>query len=124
MGRRVGSGSIKSTPYKRFMRTCGSGTCSTSSCHCLLLNAEQLLFKHFEITVANVIAQADEDGAHVDRDTAVEHRNAHVLVNGTELDVSVVGGDPVTATEIVAIFDLACQQEFDADVAARAAEHR
>ncbi len=89
----------------------------------LLLNAEQLLFKHFEITVANVIAQADEDGAHVDRDTAVEHRNAHVLVNGTELDVSVVGGDPVTATEIVAIFDLACQQEFDADVAARAAEH-
>jgi hypothetical protein len=88
----------------------------------LLLHAEQLLFKHFEIAVADVVAKADEDGTHLDRDTAVEHRNAHVLVNGAELDVSVIGGDPVTAAEIVAIFDLACQQEFDADVAGRAAE--
>jgi len=89
----------------------------------LLLHAEQLLFKDFEITVADVISKADQDGAHVDRDTAVEHRNAHVVVNGAELDVTVIGGDPVTATEIVAIFDMVCQQEFDVDVATRAAQH-
>jgi len=88
----------------------------------LVLHAEQLLFKDFELTVTDIVAKADQDGAHVDRDTAVEHRNAHVLVNGAELDVSVIGGDPVTATEIVAIFDLACQHEFDADVAARVVE--
>jgi len=88
----------------------------------LLLHAEQLSFKDFEIAVADIVAVADEDGAHIDRDTAVEHRDAHVVVNGAELDVSVIGGDPVTATEIVAIFDMVCQQEFEADIAARAAE--
>ncbi len=89
----------------------------------LLLKAEQLLFKQFEIAVAYAVSKADEDGTHLDRDTALEHRNAHMVVNGAELDVAAVGGDPITAAEIVAIFDLACQQEFDADVAARAAEH-
>jgi hypothetical protein len=88
----------------------------------LLLQAEQLLFTDFQIVIATAIATADQDGAHVDRDTAIEHRNAHMLVNGAELDVSVIGGDPVTAAEIVAIFDLAVQHEFDTDVAARALE--
>jgi hypothetical protein len=88
----------------------------------LLLRAEQLLCKDFEITIADIVAQVDQDGTHVDRDTAVAHRSAHFHVNGAELDVSVIGGDPVTAAEIVAIFDLAVQHEFDTDVAARAAE--
>jgi len=89
----------------------------------LLGNAEQLSFEHFDACVASFVAGADEDGAHQDRDTAVEHRNAHVLVNGAELDISAVGGDPITATELQNIHREFEQAEFAADVAAREAEH-
>jgi len=87
-----------------------------------VLHGEQLLFKDFTIAVAHIVSNADQDGTHLDRDTAIEHRNAHALINGAELDVSVVGGDPLTAAEIVEIFGVVYQQEFDTDVAARTAE--
>lgn len=89
----------------------------------LLGDAEQLGFDQFEICVASFVAQADEDGAHQDRDTAVEHRNAHVLLNGAELDLAAVGGDPITATELQNIHREFEQIEFEADIAARAEEH-
>lgn len=89
----------------------------------LLKHATDLPFDGFEQCVKRFVSHADQDGAHQDRDHAVKHRTAHAAVNGTELDVGVRGGDPVTATEVVGIIGRFEQQEFDRDVAARLAEH-
>ncbi len=89
----------------------------------LLQHAVELPFAGFEMCVKRFVARADEDGAHADRDHAVKHRKAHVVINGTELDITVTGGDAVTATEIIGIFRRFVQAEYEADVAARAAEH-
>ncbi len=88
----------------------------------LLKNAIELPFDDFMVCVKSFVNGADPEGAHEDRDTAVEHRNAHAVVNGSELDVGVVGGDPITATETVNIIREFEDIEFEADVAARAAE--
>ncbi|HUF97546.1 MAG TPA: DUF222 domain-containing protein, partial [Ilumatobacter sp.] len=88
----------------------------------LLRAAEQLKFAEFQMVVKEFVAMGDADGAHADRDRAVEHRNAHACVNGSELDVSVVGGDPVTATEVVDIIQQFVDAEYAIDVAQRAAE--
>jgi len=88
----------------------------------LLADAERLPFDDFLLCVQQFVADADADGAHVDRDTAVTHRRAHAIVNGSELDVAAVGGDAITATEYVNILRSFEQHEFHADVAARAAE--
>ncbi|HUF98380.1 MAG TPA: HNH endonuclease signature motif containing protein [Ilumatobacter sp.] len=89
----------------------------------LLKKAIELPFDDFMICVQNFVNGADVDGAHQDRDTAIEHRHAHAVVNGSELDVGVVGGDPITATETVDIIRTFEDIEYDADVAERAAEH-
>ena len=88
----------------------------------LLDAAERLPFGEFEAVVSEFVTTADTDGAHVDRDTAVEHRHAHAVVNGSELDIAVVGGDPLTATEVVAIIQQFIDDEYATDVAARRAE--
>jgi hypothetical protein len=88
----------------------------------LLDAAERLPFGEFEAVVGEFVTTADTDGAHVDRDTAIEHRHAHAVVNGSELDIAVVGGDPLTATEVVSIIQQFVDDEYAADVAARKAE--
>ncbi len=85
----------------------------------LLDAAERLPFGEFEAVVSEFVTSADTDGAHGDRDTAVEHRHAHAVVNGSELDIAVVGGDPLTATEVVAIIQQFIDDEYASDVAAR-----
>ena len=89
----------------------------------LLKNAIDLPFDDFIVCVKTFVNGADPEGAHQDRDTAIEHRHAHAVVNGDELDVGVVGGDPITATEVVNIIRVFEDIEYETDVAVRAAEH-
>jgi hypothetical protein len=88
----------------------------------LLDAAERLSFGEFKAVVNEFVTTADTDGAHADRDTAIEHRHAHAVVNGSELDIAVVGGDALTATEVVSIVQRFIDAEYAADVAARLAE--
>jgi hypothetical protein len=89
----------------------------------LLNKAIDLPFDDFMVCVKTFVNGADPEGAHRDRDTAIEHRHAHAVVNGDELDVGVVGGDPITATEVVNIIRVFEDIEYEIDVASRAAEH-
>ncbi len=58
----------------------------------LVTNAEELCFEDFAVTVDHFVQQADVDGAHDERDDAVEYRRARVDKNGAALDMSVFGG--------------------------------
>jgi hypothetical protein len=88
----------------------------------LVGQAETLEFADFKTCVRRWELLADEDGAHRDRERSVEARNASVLPVGAGIDLRASGGDPITAAEMIAIFDAFIQAEFDADQAARLAE--
>jgi hypothetical protein len=88
----------------------------------LLEQAEDLEYDDFRNCVRRWEMLADTDGAHRDRDAAAESRNASAVPVGAGLDLRASGGDPVTAAELIAIFNAFVQAEFDLDVAARSAE--
>ncbi|MEP2374050.1 MAG: HNH endonuclease signature motif containing protein [Ilumatobacter sp.] len=71
----------------------------------LLANAEEMCFEGFAGTVEHFVAlaDADADGAHDQRDDAIEHRSAAVNEVGHTLDVRVFGGDGVTTDEVIGI---------------------
>ena len=85
----------------------------------LLDDAEHLSFSDFSVCVDRFVARADADGAHDDRDDAVEHRDAHVREVAGMVDVTATGGDAVTTAELIAIFERFSEAEYHADVRAR-----
>lgn len=87
----------------------------------LLDHAEQLPHRDFVACVDRFTTLADADGAHTDRDDAVEHRDAHINTVGGTLDVTAHGGDGVTAAEMIAIHQRFTEAEYQADVDARRA---
>ncbi len=98
--------------------------------HCFAAFAEQLTdaavrfeFDEFMLVLQRFMLGADPDGSHDDRDTAIEGRDARIVVNGGQLDASIVGGDVLTAEELKAVFDAYVDAEFQRDLAARKAEH-
>ena len=66
---------------------------------------------------------ADLDGAHHDLDESIQNRRAHVVNLNGSLCLDAGGGDPLVNVELEAIFRYFCELEYDADVAARRAEH-
>jgi hypothetical protein len=87
----------------------------------LLEQAEMLDFDDFRTCVRRWEMLADEDGAHRDRDTSVESRNASAVPSGGGIDLRARGGDAITAAEMIAVLDAFTQGEFDKDQAARLA---
>jgi Domain of unknown function (DUF222) len=91
--------------------------------HLLLHNAEHLTYKDFAASVEHFETQADEDGAHDDRDDAIVNRSATVTNVAGTLHVRAFGGDPLETAEIVEIFARFEQAEFESDCAERRARH-
>ncbi|MGA9277291.1 DUF222 domain-containing protein, partial [Ilumatobacter sp.] len=81
---------------------------------------EHFPVKDFAVLVDRVASNADPDGT----DPGEDHdANATVVAGPDGVNIKVTGGTGLQAAEMKAIFDLATQAEFDADVAARRAEH-
>ena len=89
----------------------------------LLDHAEKMPYSDFADTIDHFVSRADEDGAHDDRDAAIEGRSAQVVSVGGLLDMRATGGDGLTAAEMTAIFQRFVDSEFRTDVEARRAEH-
>lgn len=85
----------------------------------LLDHAEHLPFNDFKICVSRWEMLADLDGAYADVAADVEHRSAHVVANGTAVDVAATGGDPLTAATMIGIFERFVEDEFRRDVETR-----
>jgi Domain of unknown function (DUF222) len=89
----------------------------------LLELAERLSFREFRTCVKRFVMLADLDGAHRDLDESIRNRRAHVVDLDGSLCLDAGGGDPLVNVELEAIFRYFCELEYDADVAARRAEH-
>ena len=89
----------------------------------LLDQAERLSFREFRTCVKRFVMLADLDGAHNDLDESMQNRRAHVVNLNGSLCLDAGGGDPLVNVELEAIFRRFCELEYDADVAARRAEH-
>lgn len=89
----------------------------------LLEQAEQLPHRDFVACVRRFVQLADLDGAHDNRDDAIEQRSAGVVDVGGMLAVSAHGGDGITTAEMIAVFEAFCDREFQRDVETRRAEH-
>ncbi len=89
----------------------------------LLELAERLSFREFRTCVKRFVMLADLDGAHHDLDESIRNRRAHVVNLDGSLCLDSGGGDPLVNVELEAIFRYFCELEYDADVAARRAEH-
>ena len=89
----------------------------------LLELAERLSFREFRTCVQRFMMLADLDGAHRDLDESVANRRAHVTNLNGSLHLEASGGDPLVNVELEAIFRRFCDLEYDADLAARRAEH-
>lgn len=85
--------------------------------------AERLPFREFRTCVKRFVTLADLDGTHRDLDESIANRRAHVVNLNGSLCLDAFGGDPLVNVEVEAIFRHFCDLEFDADVAARKAEH-
>ena len=89
----------------------------------LLELAERLSFREFRTCVERFVMLADLDGAHRDLGESIENRRARVVNLNGSLHLDGNGGDPLVNVELEAIFQYFCELEYDADVAARRAEH-
>ena len=67
--------------------------------------AEHRSFDEFRGDIDEFIRLTDQDGAFADLTEAVEGRNAQVSDVGGSLEVSVSGGDPVTTSQFIAVFE-------------------
>jgi hypothetical protein len=81
--------------------------------------AEILDSDDFAKLVDATVKRLDADGAHDERDDAIEHRDAHVSAVGDGVVISASGGDPLTAVELVQILELFSDREYSKDVAVR-----
>jgi Domain of unknown function (DUF222) len=89
----------------------------------LLDNAEQLSHREFMMCIDRFVANADEDGAHDARDDGIEHRDARVTSVGGMAAIDAHGSDALTAAELIAVHERFTEAEYNADLAARRAEH-
>ncbi len=89
----------------------------------LLELAERLSFREFRTCVKRFVMLADLDGAHHDVDESIGNRRAHVVNLNGSLCLDAGGGDPLVNVELEATFRHFCELEYEADVAARRAEH-
>lgn len=83
--------------------------------------AEHSSHREFAEQVTRLISQLDQDGAFDDLSDSVEGRRASVVDVGGEVVISAVGGDPVQAAQLQAVFDSFCEAEYRADLEARRA---
>jgi hypothetical protein len=65
----------------------------------------------------------DQDGAYLHVADNIEHRIARVTDIDGCIDVVATGGDPITAAQLVAVFDSFVHGEYQRDLDARRAEH-
>ena len=85
--------------------------------------AEHSSYDEFRDRITEFVNLVDVDGAFADLASDVEHRIARVSdVDGT-LDMVAVGGHPLTAARVSAIFQGFVEAEFRRDVAAALTEH-
>ncbi len=89
----------------------------------LLEQAETLSHREFADCAEHFVRIADADGAHLDRDEQIEHRDARVTEVGGSLDLRAHGGDPLATAEVISIFSRFEQAEFETDRAARRRTH-
>jgi hypothetical protein len=82
-------------------------------------DAEHSSHRDFHDDIDEFIQLVDQDGAFADLASAVEGRTAHVNDVAGTLAVTVVGGDPVTSAQFIAVFESFVEGEYRADVAAR-----
>lgn len=85
--------------------------------------AEHFRLSEFVVVVDRWLMWADQDGAFRDEQEAVAGRTASVLVSKLGVDIAVTGGDALTAEQIKNIFEHFVEQELQADIASRRAEH-
>ena len=86
----------------------------------LVGHAEHFPVRDFSVLVDRVLANADCDGATPDD---ALRSDATVAAGPDGVYVKVVGGTGLQAAEMKAIFEHACEVEFERDVEARRAEH-
>lgn len=89
----------------------------------LLQHAEQMPYSDFAAVIDHFVARADEDGAHDDRDQAIEGRTARVIDVGGTLDVRASGGDGLLTAELIEIHGRFTDIEYRNDLAANREEH-
>jgi hypothetical protein len=89
----------------------------------LLDHAEHLPFDDFKVCVDRWVMLADFDGSWRDVEANVAARTAHVVANGSTVDVRASGGDAVTAEGLIKIFERFVEDELRKDLDARRAEH-
>jgi hypothetical protein len=89
----------------------------------LLDHAERLSFREFRICIQRFTLFADVDGNHRDVDASIAKRRVRVVEINGELHLEAAGGDPLVNVELAATFRHFCDLEYDADIAARRAEH-
>ena len=85
----------------------------------LVDHCEQLSYRDAKICVEHWISRGDHDGAHRERESSEQNRSARVRPDGHGVDGTAQGGDPLTAAEMMAVFDRFVEAEFAKDV-----EHR
>jgi hypothetical protein len=89
----------------------------------LLGHAEHLEYADFDTVVSRFEMFADMEGAFGDDEFQFGERSASVAAVGSGVSVAAHGGAPLQAGEMIAVFKLAEQDEFDRDCSARKAEH-
>jgi hypothetical protein len=85
----------------------------------LLEHANRFDYENFKACVQRWEILADLDGAHRDRDTAMEARRAAVVAGIDGVDISASGGTALQAAEMVAIMEAFLEVEFQRDCAER-----
>ncbi len=89
----------------------------------LLEHAEKMPYSDFATVVDHFVERADEDGAHDDRDAAIEGRKARAVEVGGALDLRASGGDALVTAEIVGILERFTEIEYRRDLEANRVAH-
>ena len=91
--------------------------------HVLADLAEHSSYDEFAEHVTRLIADLDQDGAFDDLKDSIEGRRARVVEVGGEVAVTAIGGDPIQAAQMTAIFDAFAEAEYRRDVESRTERH-
>ena len=86
-------------------------------------HAEHSSWNVFETEVARFEKLADLDGAHADDRANIDRRTATVTSQSDGVHIAAHGGDALQAAELVAVFEQAKQDQFQADVDTRRRVH-
>ena len=89
----------------------------------LLEHAEQLKYSDFSDVIEHFVSQADQDGAHDERDQAIEGRTARAVDVGGTLHLQASGGDGLITAEMITILNKFTDIEFANDVEANRHAH-